>query len=233
MRAKGKITYWDDMKGFGFITPNAGGKQVFVHIKAFSTRNRRPGINQLITYALSTDMRGRPCAVKATLAGDPLLQKKKQLNGSLSVIVAALFLGFVSFTVVTSKIPPLILAAYMVLSLLTFIMYAVDKSAAKKGAWRTKESTLHLLSLAGGWPGALVAQQNLRHKSKKQSFRIVFWATVLLNCGSFIWLLTPTGGALAMPKGTDSLTPDCHHPGQCADNNPKGSIQAYGRMEWS
>ncbi|MCU7862396.1 MAG: cold shock and DUF1294 domain-containing protein [Candidatus Thiodiazotropha sp. (ex Lucinoma borealis)] len=196
MRTKGKITSWNDKKGFGFITPNTGGKQIFVHIKAFSNRNRRPEINQLITYALSTDKQGRPCAVKATLAGDRLPQKTKQIKGSLSVSVAILFLVIVAVTVVTSKIPPLILAVYLILSLLTFIMYAVDKSAAKEGAWRTPESTLHLLSLAGGWPGAVVAQQKLRHKSKKQSFRTVFWVTVLLNCGLFIWLLTPTGGAI-------------------------------------
>jgi uncharacterized membrane protein YsdA (DUF1294 family) len=74
-------------------------------------------------------------------------------------------------------------------------MYAVDKSAAKRGDWRTQESTLHFLSIAGGWPGAIVAQQKLRHKSKKQSFRVVFWVTVLLNCGAFVWLFTPTGAA--------------------------------------
>ncbi|MCU7877637.1 MAG: cold shock and DUF1294 domain-containing protein [Candidatus Thiodiazotropha sp. (ex Lucinoma borealis)] len=193
MRTKGKITAWNDNKGFGFITPDTGGKQIFVHIKAFSNRNRRPKINQLITYALSTDKQGRPCAIKA---GDRLPQKTKQKKGSLSVSVAILFLVIVAVTVATSKISPLILAVYLILSLLTFIMYAVDKSAAKEGAWRTPESTLHLLSLAGGWPGAVVAQQKLRHKSKKQSFRTVFWVTVLLNCSLFIWLLTPTGRAI-------------------------------------
>ena len=195
MRTKGKITSWNDEKAFGFITPIAGGKQVFVHIKAFSNRNRRPEINQMVTYALSTDKQGRPCAVKATLAGDRLPEKTKRKNDSLSVIGAAFFLVIVGVSVLTAQIPPLILVLYMVVSLLTFIMYAVDKSAAKKGVWRTQESTLHLLSLAGGWPGALVAQQKLRHKSKKQSFRLVFWVTVLLNCGAFVWLFTPTGAA--------------------------------------
>jgi uncharacterized membrane protein YsdA (DUF1294 family) len=71
-------------------------------------------------------------------------------------------------------------------------MYAVDKSAARKGARRIPEKSLHLLSLAGGWPGALVAQQKLRHKSSKQAFRSVFWVTVLVNCGAFMWLLSPT-----------------------------------------
>jgi len=83
MRTKGKITSWNDEKGFGFITPSAGGKQVFIHIKAFSNRNRRPEINQLATYALSSDKQGRPRAIKATLAGDRLPEKTKRKNGSL------------------------------------------------------------------------------------------------------------------------------------------------------
>ena len=193
MRTKGKLTTWNDEKGFGFITPNAGGKQVFIHIKAFGNRNRRPEINQVVTYELSSDGKGRPCAIKATLAGDRLPERVKRSNDSLLIIVAAFFLVIVGISVLTTKIPPLVLAIYILASLLTFIMYAVDKSAAQKGAWRTQESTLHLLSLAGGWPGALAAQQKLRHKSKKQSFRSVFWLTVLLNCGTFVWLLTPTG----------------------------------------
>ena len=57
------------------------------------------------------------------------------------------------------------------------------------------ENTLHLLSLAGGWPGALVAQHKLRHKSRKQSFRLVFRATVVLNTGYYVWLYTPDGTA--------------------------------------
>jgi uncharacterized membrane protein YsdA (DUF1294 family)/cold shock CspA family protein len=195
MRTKGRITLWNDEKGFGFITPLAGGKRVFIHIKAFSSSNRRPDINQLVTYALSKDKQGRPCAANATLAGDRLPEKEIRKNGSLTTIGAALFLVIVGISVLTAKIPPFILALYIVGSLITFIIYAVDKSAAKKGAWRTKESTLHLLSLAGGWPGALVAHQKLRHKSKKQSFRSVFWVTVFLNCGVFIWLFTPTGAA--------------------------------------
>jgi uncharacterized membrane protein YsdA (DUF1294 family)/cold shock CspA family protein len=193
MRTKGTITTWNDEKGFGFITPISSGKQVFVHIKAFGNRNRRPEINQLVTYALASDKKGRPRAIKATLAGDRLPERVRRSNDSLFVIVAVIFLLIVSVSVLTGKIPPLVLALYITASLLTFIAYALDKSAARKGAWRTKESTLHLLSLAGGWPGALVAQQKLRHKSKKESFRSVFWLTVLLNCGVFVWLLTSTG----------------------------------------
>ncbi len=196
MRVKGKIASWNDEKGYGFIAPNAAGKQVFIHIKALSNRNRRPEIDQLVTYALSSDRQGRPCAIRATLADDRLPDKTtKRRIVSLPVVAATLFLVIVCVSVLVARIPPLILAVYFVVSPLTFVMYALDKSAARKGAWRTQESTLHLLSLAGGWPGALIAQHKLHHKSRKQPFRLVFWATVFLNCGTFVWLFTPTGAA--------------------------------------
>ena len=195
MRTKGKITSWNDAKGFGFITPLTEGKRVFVHINDFSNRNRRPAINQVVTYALSTDKQGRKCAVNAAMAGEYIHRHSNRKLVSLPVTGAVLFLFLfvVGVSVLTSRVPPLILIIYTVASLLTFIMYAVDKSAAKRGAWRIQESTLHFLSLIGGWPGALVAQEKLRHKSKKRSFRTVFWATVLLNFGAFLWLLTPPG----------------------------------------
>jgi len=195
MRTKGKITSWNDDKGFGFITPVAGGKQVFVHVKAFGNRNRRPGINQVVTYTLSADKQGRPRAINATLAGDRLPQKSPRRNISPSMMGATLFMVIVFLAACSARIPPLVFGLYVIAGLLAFVMYAVDKSAARKGAWRIQESTLHLLSLAGGWPGALVAQQTFRHKTKKQSFRSVFWLTVLVNTGVFVWLLTPTGSA--------------------------------------
>jgi uncharacterized membrane protein YsdA (DUF1294 family) len=54
---------------------------------------------------------------------------------------------------------------------------------------------LHLFGLIGGWPGALLAQNFLRHKSKKWSFQVVFWVTAALNCGALGWLFTPDGAA--------------------------------------
>ena len=45
-----------------------------------------------------------------------------------------------------------------------------------------------LLALIGGWPGALVAQQVFRHKSRKVVFQFALWTTVALNCGALIWL---------------------------------------------
>lgn len=87
-------------------------------------------------------------------------------------------------------------ALYATASLLAYVAYAMDKSAARRGAWRTKESTLHLLALAGGWPGALIAQRRFRHKSRKQSFQNVFRVSAFLNCCALAFMLTPAGGEL-------------------------------------
>jgi uncharacterized membrane protein YsdA (DUF1294 family) len=71
------------------------------------------------------------------------------------------------------------------MSLLCFVAYARDKSAARSGRWRTKESTLLMLGLLCGWPGALLAQYLLRHKTAKTGFQTMFWVTVVLNVAGF------------------------------------------------
>ena len=71
---------------------------------------------------------------------------------------------------------------YVGVSLLTFMAYGYDKNRAASQGWRVPESTLHMLSLLGGWPGALVGQQVFRHKRRKGSFMVVFWLTAILHC---------------------------------------------------
>lgn len=80
------------------------------------------------------------------------------------------------------QIPMWVLGAAVSLNVMTVLMYALDKSAAQKGQRRTPESHLHLLGLAGGWPGAWFAQHLLRHKTTKAAFRHRYWATVALHC---------------------------------------------------
>jgi len=57
-------------------------------------------------------------------------------------------------------------------------------------------SRSRLLALAGGWPGALLAQQLLRHKSTKVEFRKVFWGTVIINVAGFALWCSPFGQPL-------------------------------------
>lgn len=82
-----------------------------------------------------------------------------------------------------------ILLFYLLISVVTYMIYAIDKSAAMQNRWRVPEKTLHLLSLCGGWPGAFIAQQYLRHKTQKASFRLVYWLTVGAHLGFVGWLI--------------------------------------------
>lgn len=193
MRNKGRITSWNDEKGFGFISPIRGGDRTFVHIKAFENRSRRPVIGDVVTYSVTNDDRGRPRAERAIIAGVPTRAKPKAGVSALPWIFASGFLLMVCVTVLSSMIPVLVLLVYLGVSAVTFAAYALDKMAAKRGDWRTSENTLHMLALFGGWPGALIAQSQLRHKTRKQPFRTLFWATVVLNCAAFVWLFTPEG----------------------------------------
>ena len=69
---------------------------------------------------------------------------------------------------------------------------------AGRDAWRIRESALLLLGLLGGWPGAVLAQQWLRHKSAKPSLRNAFWLTVLVNTSLFVVLSSPRFGAWSL-----------------------------------
>ena len=195
MLSKGKLTSWNDDKGFGFITPTEGNKQIFIHITEFINRSNTPTVGQTITYTLSKDKHGHPCANNASRPQDRLRKKKKRKTNKTAIALPVfyIFIVFISLTVITGKLPFEIMIIYSVLSLITFGAYAFDKSAAQSGQWRTKEETLHIFALLGGWPGALLAQNKLRHKSSKESFRFIFWLTVIINIGVLGWLLSPYG----------------------------------------
>ncbi|EGA70533.1 cold-shock DNA-binding domain protein [Vibrio sinaloensis DSM 21326] len=112
---------------------------------------------------------------------------------SPTVLFSALFLVLSSVLTLLFGGELFFIAIYLIMSFATFVMYAVDKRAAVKGEWRTPENTLHLLALCFGWPGALLAQHTLRHKSQKQPFKTILWVTIIINIAFFIWTLTPAG----------------------------------------
>ncbi|WGS86329.1 cold shock and DUF1294 domain-containing protein [Methylomonas sp. UP202] len=195
MRLEGVIKKWNDEKGFGFIQPKSG-PEIFIHIKGFYNQSRRPVIGDVVTFEIKVDAEGRPQAQQVKFEIAKLALPIPSILSSIYFLAAIGFLVFSGYLAYLGKIPILIFVLYLLASVITFFLYALDKHAARHGNWRTPESTLHLSSVIGGWPGALVAQTALRHKSKKQPFRIVFWLTVLMNCGSLNWLLSADGGVL-------------------------------------
>jgi uncharacterized membrane protein YsdA (DUF1294 family) len=101
---------------------------------------------------------------------------------------ATLFMVVVGGLAVRGVVPTAVPVFYVATSVAAAIAYGLDKSAAERHAWRTSEKMLHFIAVMGGWPGALIAQQVFRHKSRKLSFRFAFWTTVVLNCGALTWL---------------------------------------------
>jgi uncharacterized membrane protein YsdA (DUF1294 family)/cold shock CspA family protein len=196
-RYQGRITSWKDDAGFGFITPNGGGLAVFVHIKSFASLRTRPELNDIVTYHLSANEAGKPRAEQVAFVGDPApAPSAAPPSGARSVITAIAFLVLVGILALLGKMPPLLFGVYAGMSVFTFVAYAFDKSAARRKGQRIPENNLQLFAFLGGWPGALLAQQILRHKSKKQSFRTGLWWMVALNCLALLWLLSPQGARI-------------------------------------
>lgn len=197
MRFDGVIKSWNDERGFGFIQPVQGGQEIFVHIKAFTGLRERPQINQRVSFQVELGPQGKKRAVNAEMVhakrpvATPPRHHGSTQPGAATLVVIPAFGVVLLLGHVWGAPPPWLPWAYLGLSLLTFLVYAMDKAAAQKGAWRTSEQTLHGLALLGGWPGALIAQQVLRHKSSKQAFRAVFWGTVVLNVVGFVVLASP------------------------------------------
>jgi uncharacterized membrane protein YsdA (DUF1294 family)/cold shock CspA family protein len=190
MRLKGTIKSWNDERGFGFIEPLRGGQDIFVHISAFPRDASRPQINQRVYFEVELGPEGKKRARNVELFGHPQTGANAPRGTGTLVMIPAFVIMYVIFGLLWGT-PFWVALIYLAASVITFSVYANDKSNAQRGQWRTSESALHLLSLAGGWPGALLAQQLLRHKSAKTAFRMVFWGTVVLNVAVFILLCTP------------------------------------------
>ncbi|MEZ8223022.1 DUF1294 domain-containing protein [Vibrio splendidus] len=115
---------------------------------------------------------------------------------SSSIQIAITYLVLVAVSVLFAESSKVLFMWYLVVGLMTFFVYAKDKRAAINGNWRVPEKTLHIFSVAGGWLGALIAQEKLRHKTQKQPFRSIYWLTVVINVAAFAWTLTPSGQAI-------------------------------------
>jgi len=201
MRFEGTIKSWNDERGFGFIEPTQGGQEIFVHVKAFNSRAARPQVNQRVTFEVELGPQGKKRAanvepIRASRAPIPTPHNASAQWGTATLFAIPAFIVLYVVVGVLWKPPLWVAALYVIASFLTFMTYAIDKSAAQNGRWRTRESTLHVLAVAGGWPGALIAQQFLRHKSTKAEFRTAFWGTVVLNVAAFVVLCSPIGRLL-------------------------------------
>ena len=202
----GQLIKWKDDRGFGFIQPVDGSQDVFLHISEVKDSTRRPQVGDTIYYYV-VNKNDKVCASNAFILGarnKSIAQHKKVLSSSASsssfpvirmLLISVLPLaGSIHFAWrIATILPPLNLLPFIFyagLSRITFILYADDKYRAEHGKWRTSEAVLHSFELMGGWLGGFIAQQKLRHKSRKNSYQVVFWTIVIIHqIGWLTWFL--------------------------------------------
>jgi uncharacterized membrane protein YsdA (DUF1294 family) len=145
---------------------------------------------------LARDERGRPRAQQIRPSGQAAASRHQAATPpqlGRTITLSSLFLGAVLALAVFGSLPWMVPAWYFGASVVLFLVYGWDKTAAEGGHWRTPEQTLQLLALIGGWPGGWIGQQAFRHKSRKVSFQAAFWLAVLLNVAALGWLVYAGG----------------------------------------
>ena len=90
-----------------------------------------------------------------------------------------LLLAFAAFGIILTSHP--LTMWFLLINLLTLMLYGVDKMAARKDWRRVPESMLLVFGVVGGWAGAMVGQQLFRHKTQKQPFKTYFIVSVILS----------------------------------------------------
>ncbi len=172
----GRLVEWDAQKGFGFL--HDGTNRIYINRRDFRSNQKEPARGDTLAFVIGHDFTGRVCAKQAVIVASVGRIHGKQLGLLLLLLIAP---GFAIHSLTTHLNGFLLTSAAVIISAATFLVYAWDKHRARLGGRRVAESTLHLLSLLGGWPGAYLAQHRLRHKTAKTSFLILFWFTVLIH----------------------------------------------------
>ena len=101
---KGQLKAWKDDRGFGFIKPNDGGRDVFLHISALKRAGRRPKVGDTILYERVAASNGKLRAVRASIQGvepRPLPIRGKQKKKSLlKSVIHIVILGAIAFLII-------------------------------------------------------------------------------------------------------------------------------------
>lgn len=214
MKRQGQLVRWESARGFGFIRSPDISADVFVHLRDFVDRGVAPQVGMALRFdeihvggkgprAVAVEAIGAtlrrpasppppmPAAARRHRPVAPERARRRDAtpapSSTLPFLVLALgYAALVGYGVWVSRIPAIATGVLLLISLLTFFVYGFDKHAAETGRWRTQESTLHLLALIGGWPGAWCAQRLFRHKVRKASFMTVYWATALAHIAAVV-----------------------------------------------
>lgn len=166
-----RIVKWNSEKGYGFVRVDS--QDFFLHIKDFADRHKTPAVGDVIRFSQGTDLKGRPCARNAVyLNGGSFFDLWPETILFVLMVAPAWALYRLAVD------PVIVIVSAIGISSVTYLLYSLDKTRARANEWRIPEATLQVLALCGGWPGAFIAQQRLRHKCSKPRFLVVFWMIV-------------------------------------------------------
>ena len=118
-----------------------------MHIRAYRKHAERPALEDNVSYALSTDKRGRPCAVKVKKAGE----KRPAKNYSGYILIALSFLLVVGVSVLAAGMPVEVSYLYLVASMITFLIYSKDTSAARGRLLLSRRFVISRRRQISGW----------------------------------------------------------------------------------
>ncbi len=203
MRETGVVKAWNPDRGFGFVQRTTA-PDLFLHIKAFPRGAAEPAVGDEVTFEVEVQPDGKPRAARARRAGEPYVPPVRPTSpvvGAVAILAFAAIYALVE--IYWGPVPLWVLFLYLAVSAITFGAYLIDKSAARMKQRRVAETSLVLLGMLGGWPGAILAQQLFRHKTAKRAFRAVFWASVLVNVFVFVAVNAP-GVAQSLADVLDS-----------------------------
>lgn len=196
-QALGRVSQWDAAKGLGFVQPDGGGERLLLRRADLQgrLRTREPQPGEALRYTLSADGRRalsvQSLAPRPAPAAAPTPPRRAGGTGSERLLVVPAFALLLGALHLAHPLPRSIPLLYGALSTALFLVYGMDKWAAKRGGARVAEFSLHLVALMGGWPGALLGQQIFRHKTAKPLFLRLTWAMAALNIALllFAWKL--------------------------------------------
>ncbi len=105
---KGVLKTWKEDRGFGFISPDDGGKDIFIHISALKGTSRRPVTGDVIYYQSTRDNRGKYKAINAYIEGVEILEDKTAgfFNTKKGITLIALALLAIAAAVVALSLAP-------------------------------------------------------------------------------------------------------------------------------
>jgi len=175
---KGIVIKFNPDIGYGFIRPPEARKDMFIHIS--DVQGRTPlRVGQNVEFQIVQTERGLRAiqVVPGAMEQSPIV-----VYGVIGIATALLGM-LVLFLFAKVHI---LLAWFLSVSAVTFVLYGFDKARAKTGGFRVPEMVLHGLSLLGGSPGALAGQKVFHHKTAKTGFQVIFW---LIFIGQIILVL--------------------------------------------